>query len=299
MIALKKFRLGFIGGCLTHQPGVPYPRLFHRVLARRLEDEFGVRLEVVVSDHYGDEPRLRLASLLQEGPLDAVLLHRSSNTFFIKTAFVFVVETVDAIRYVLNPMVPRIRSQPWLKFEQTGFRDCITLWKKPRPPGSTAPPVAEVPLAELEATMTAAESGRFRLKDLSWIAGDRCGLVNWAIRDELRIVDEVHSAAAQPGLPLIVLGPGLNIGRSWVNRFAARLDAAFAAKIDQLEGGSYASLLAADPDSLSPGPLLVEHHMDRTHFNAAGHAFVADRLHPRLAPLLSQRFPACQPPSLR
>jgi hypothetical protein len=289
MSSLKKFCVGFVGGCLAHHAAVPYPRLFHRVLSRRFEEQCGVRLEVAVSDRYEEEPRVRLEALLQEGPLDAVLLHRSNHTFFMKTAMVFVVQAGDEIRYVINPMFPRIRADSWLQLEKAGFGRCTTIWKTREKPTAPAAPPAVVPLEELRAIMTAAETGRFALKDLSWIAGDWCGLVRWAIEDELRIVEEVRSKAASAGLPLMVLGPGMKIGHFWVNRFASRLDAALAAKVRQLEGVSYASVLTTEPGGLSADPLGVEHHMDRIHFNAAGHALVANRLYPLMARLVTQR----------
>lgn len=282
-----KLRLGFIGGCLTHQPGIPYARLFHRLLSKRLEDRRGIRLEAVVCDRYADEPSERLQSLLREGPLDAVLLHRSSNTFFTKTALVFVVQDPRQIRYVVHPMVLGRGSGSWLEHERSGFRRCVTLWKNGSPPGAADPPPArELPPKELADMLRAGESRPFRLNDLSWIAADRLGLVRWAIHDEARIVGEVHAVARRAGLPLLVLGPGLRIGHVWVNRFTARLDSALAAAVAPLESARYASLLTADPDRPSDVRLGVEHYMDQIHFNAAGHSLVADRLEPLLDNML-------------
>jgi hypothetical protein len=265
------------------------------VLSRRLEDRCGLRLEAVVCDCYGDEPAARLAAILKEGPLDAVLLHRSTNTFFVKTASVFVVQDPDRVRYVLHPMFPRRRSRSWLQLEAAGFRDCITLWTKPTPPGAAdPPPLREIPPGRLNAIAQTAESRRFRLNDLSWIVADRCGLVKWAIEDEVRIVKETQRVAAEHGLPLIVLGPGLKIGHRWVNRFAVRLDAALTTAIAPLAGVRYASLLQGAAGPSSAPPLDVEHYMDEIHFNAAGHALVADVLDPLLAGLL-EPTPAASP----
>jgi hypothetical protein len=296
----NKLRLGFVGGCLAHQPGIPYARLFHRVLSRRLEDRLGVRLEAVVCDRFGEEPQARLEAILRDGPLDAVLLHRSTNTFFTKTAMVFVVQDPDQARYVLHPMFPRRRARSWLELERNGFRECLALWKTRTPPGAAdPPPLHEIPADRLTALMHAAEARPFRLNDLSWIAADRCGLVAWAIQDEVRIVEQVHAVAASAGLPLFVIGPGLQVGHRWVNRFGTRLDMALARAVSPLDGAWYASLLRSEAASCSPQPLGVEHYMDAIHFNTAGHALVADHLEPLLAQAIEATPAALRQPSPR
>jgi|694.fasta_scaffold10377_8 hypothetical protein len=296
----NKLRLGFVGGCLAHQPGIPYARLFHRVLSRKLEDRFGVRLEAVVCDRYGDEPHARLEALLREGPLDAVLVHRSTNTFFTKTALVFVVPDRDHVRYVLHPMFPRRRRRSWLELERTGFRECLTLRKISTPPShADLPPPVEIPADRLASLMHTGETRPFRANDLSWIAADRCGLVAWAIQDEVRIVTQTHAVAASAGLPLIVLGPGLKIGHRWVIRFAARLDTALARAVSPLEGASYVSLLGRYATASPTPPLGVEHYMDQIHFNAAGHALVGDLIEPLLAHVIEAMPATSRLPSPR
>ena len=85
---MQELSLAFVGGCLTHQPGIPFPRLFHRVLSRRLQAHYGRQLKMVVAPRYLDDPHRRLESILEKGPVDAVVLHRSTMTFFRKTGLI-------------------------------------------------------------------------------------------------------------------------------------------------------------------------------------------------------------------
>lgn len=298
MPARKKLRLGFVGGCLAHQPGIPYARLFHRVLSRRMEDRFGIRIEAVVCDRHQDEPGERLRALVQEGPLDAVLLHRSTNTFFTKTAMVFVTPDGDYARYVLHPMLSWIRSRSWLQCERDRFRECVTLWKRRIPAGSDEPPTAcEMAQQDLESLVRNDEARRFRLKALPWIAADYCGLVEWAIQDERRIVAEVHAVARQAEVPLFVLGPGFKLGYRWVNRFSRRLDSALDQAVASMDAAAYLSLLTGGPADRAEPRIRIDHYRDHSHYNAAGHALVADLLEPLLTAVVAPSPAASVPPS--
>lgn len=293
--------LGFVGGCLTHQAGIPHPRLFHRLLARRLEDERGVRLRLVVEKEFADEPRLRVARLLRDEQPDVILLHRSTNTFFTKAMAVFV---TAGGRYVVNPFLfQRHQRRSWLDYERGGFRDCLPFWRSRRTATPNAddtttshavdPRARSVLHEELVRLDASATARGFRWRDLAWTVADWTGLVAWAIDDELRIVREAHARCMAAGRPLIVLGPGLRIGTPRANRHAARLDAAFEnwvhkappASNDQATAASpasYVSLMTGQRGSRSPGPLGVEHYRDVIHFNPAGHEHVAARLEPAL-----------------
>lgn len=290
--------LGFVGGCLTHQPGIPHPRLFHRLVAHRLEDERGVRLRLALDRDFSAEPGLRVANLLRTERPDVVVLHRSTNTFFAKAMAVFV---TDRDQYVVNPFLfRRSRSRTWLDYERDGFRGCTVLWtirgpghapetRRPETPES----IAATPTENLLRLQETSQARGFRLKDLTWIVADRSGLVEWAIEDELRIVRESHAECTAAGVPLIVLGPGLRIGMPWVKRFADRLDASLADWASTANDAAFVSLLGPLAGSRSPQSLGVEHYMDVIHFNAAGHEHVADRLEPWLNRLVS-RLPSAR-----
>ncbi len=73
-------RLGIVGGCLSHQPGIPFSRLYHQVLSRRLEDAYGVRLRPVI-DRSFDAPLDQRLAALADRQTDLVLVHvRSALT---------------------------------------------------------------------------------------------------------------------------------------------------------------------------------------------------------------------------
>jgi hypothetical protein len=303
---MNTLTLGFVGGCLTHQPGIPHPRLFHRLLARRLEDDHGVRLRFVVDKEFADEPRLRVARLLRGHQPDAIVLHRSTNTFFTKAMAVFV---TDGGRYVLNPFLfSRRQCRSWLDYERNAFRDCLTVWQprlapipkaddqaSPRESILMAAAISPEELAHLHATTNARS---FRLKDMAWAAAEWTGLLAWAIDDEERIVREVHAECQAIGASLILLGPGLRIGTPKANQHAARLDAAFskwARANRKARGGgasaaadvTYVSVIATQTEGRSPSAIGAEHYCDVVHFNPAGHEHIANRLEPEITRLLA------------
>jgi hypothetical protein len=67
-------RLGIVGGCLSHQPGIPFSRLYHQVLSRKLKDAYEVRLRPVIDRSFHAPLDQRLAALADR-QVDLVLVH--------------------------------------------------------------------------------------------------------------------------------------------------------------------------------------------------------------------------------
>jgi hypothetical protein len=73
-------RLGIVGGCLSHQHGIPFSRLYHQVLSGMLEDAYGVRLRPLI-DRSFDAPLDQRLAALADRQTDLVLVHvRSAVT---------------------------------------------------------------------------------------------------------------------------------------------------------------------------------------------------------------------------
>jgi len=71
---VRVYRLGIVGGCLSHQPGIPFTSLYHQVLSRKLKDAYGVTLRPVIDRSFDASADLRL-SALAERQADLVLVH--------------------------------------------------------------------------------------------------------------------------------------------------------------------------------------------------------------------------------
>ena len=71
---MRVYRLGIVGGCLSHQAGIPFSRLYHQVLSRQLRDAYGVTLRPVIDRSFGSPLDERLAALANR-QADLVLMH--------------------------------------------------------------------------------------------------------------------------------------------------------------------------------------------------------------------------------
>jgi hypothetical protein len=294
--------IGFAGGCITHQPGIPYPKLFHRVLMRWFDERGirGVRFSVA-QDPYR-EPSLRVARLLSNNRADLIILHRSAYTFFTKPMAVFYANN----RYILNPFLVRRRQlRSWNDYEQLGFSNCPGIpARSTQPPttpnaaatsqvcdaetrGKKAPETATQPMQGATQANTYAEKPlpSFRLKDLPWHLGEWSGLLQWAIQDELKIVHAARRHCDAAGAELIVVGPGLRIGYPWANNQVQRLDECFQAWASNKTDVTYINLLNPLAGNRSPERLSAKHYCDAVHFNMAGHEHLAARLE---SPLLKR-----------
>ncbi|MEB3355072.1 MAG: hypothetical protein VKM34_12715 [Cyanobacteriota bacterium] len=299
----EEMLIGFVGGCITHQPDIPYPQLFHRVLMRWFDEQgmSGIRFVVARDPH--QEPSLRVETLLANYKPDLIIMHRSAHTFFTKSMAVF----YAGDRYVLHPFFAKRRQEKtWTDYEKEGFSSCFSIFTHAsRPELSQANGMATSLLTPEITTQSGVQSntnkssnftlafrrmlphleGKFRKprrKDLPWILGELSGLLNWALNDELNTASKARKHCNCMGAKLIVVGPGLRIGYPWVNRHAHQLDKTFQAWAEKHKDVSYISLLRPLAGNRSPNMLSTNHYLDTIHFNSSGHLHLASRLEPAL-----------------
>ncbi|MDE0830122.1 MAG: hypothetical protein OSB03_13060 [Vicinamibacterales bacterium] len=205
-------RLGVVGGCLTHQDGIPLSKLYHRRLAASLRDEAGIRLQVRVARDFQRPYLARLESLLETHHLDGVLLNM--RVAMTNKGTLLSRNSADGIaRYSLHPFMFNSREVGWAESQSRGGRG-VTVVR--RPAGRVG---AEEHLQ--------ARSGRhifgFRVNDLNLILRHLIGLDDWAIRDEMAMLSQFARACEVHQLPFIVLGSSLLADVPQVNRLAARI----------------------------------------------------------------------------
>ncbi|MFA5206209.1 MAG: hypothetical protein WC708_17570, partial [Lentisphaeria bacterium] len=213
---MADFRLGIIGGCLSHQPGVPHSALYHRQLADRLAaGNPETRLRVRIARHFTRPAVERLKVLQEEGPLDAVLLH-VRNTVAWRTGLLVTVPSERGLRYYLHPFLLRPWKLGWAAVEERNFAGCLLVADRRIAATAPEPP----PHGDRTALMPGATRlAGIRVRDLIYGAGALFRLDAWAIRDELKNVRDVIVHCRAAALPLLVLGPTRQPGESRADRF--------------------------------------------------------------------------------
>lgn len=275
---MRDFTLGIIGGCLTHQGGIAKSELYHYRLAKNLEESAGVRLRVRIArgfDHI--EHRVRLDALVKEHRLDAVLVH-VRNYYLGKSALIVKSMTDDEFRYHLHPFLFKPWKTGWAEIAKRNFAGQSVLLRRKntvRKKGA-APQAKEV--APIEDTPADDPGGRrvlgVSLRDLFYAGGVLTGLDNWAVRDELQMLNDVRLRCDELGLPLLVLGPGRRPDDPWLDRMCKKLD-----KQLQRHSRSWSVPYCDLPDMKdSRGDQI--YMKDGWHLSASGHSYVAERLAP-------------------
>jgi hypothetical protein len=275
---VRDFNLGIIGGCLTHQPGIPKSELYHQRLAKRLEQSEGIRLRVRIARDFRQEHVLRLESLLQEHRLDAVMVHARSE-FCRKAPCLVTVHTEGEFRYYLHPFLFRPWRSGWAAVENSGFAGCRLVLRRPSPvgPATQSGPMNEQTSEDhADVVPGAVRVGGIRIRDTFYIGGVLTGLDTWAIRDELRMLEDLHTRCRELGLPLLVLGPSRRPDDYWLDRLCVKLDKRVRIATGH-RGIPYSDLMAI---SDKQGERM--YRPDGFHLTASGHAYVAEQLEPAL-----------------
>ncbi len=286
---MRDFILGIIGGCLTHQPGIPKSDLYHQRLAKRLEQANGIRLRVRIARDFTQEHMFRLDSLLKEHRLDAVMVHVRSE-FCRKAACVVTVHTEGEFRYYLHPFLFRPWRSGWAAVENAAFAGCPLILRRPSPVARKTDCESNrdsAPQDEADVVPGAIRVGGFAIRDGFYIGGVLAGLDNWAIRDELRMLEDLHNRCRELGLPLLVLGPSRRPDDYWLDRLCVKLDARLRAATKKM------ILPYADLMAVNDAKGVRMYRPDGFHLTASGHAYVADQLEQALRQIIGAAPDVC------
>jgi hypothetical protein len=261
--------------------------LYHQRLKRRLSETVRVNLKVRIARDFEKEPVVRLASLVAENSLDAVMLHVRS-AFVGKASLVTIAPTPAEFRYYLHPFLFRPWHSGWAEVQNADFAGCVMLGRRKNPVttpstggenANSAGSVAErkdwgdtVP----GATRIAGVS----IRDLFFLGGSLCGLDSWAIRDELRMLQDVRAQCEELELPLFVLGPSRRPDNFWLDRLCKKLDARLREECSK-HALPYCDLMRASDQR---GRRM--YRADGFHFTEEGHGYCAEQLAGVLEPSL-------------
>jgi len=271
---VRDFNLGILGGCLTHQPGIPKSELYHRKVARRLADAGRARLLVHIARDFEQEHCVRLEALRREYTLDAVLVHVRS-AFIRKAPLITTQVASSGVRYFLHPFLFRPWQSGWAKVENAQFADCRQLYHRKHPTQSTPIASALTPATETnpaEIVPGATRVAGIALRDLFFLGGALAGTEAWAIRDELRMLRELRTRCEELRLPLLVMGPSRRPDNFWLDRLCKRLDSRLQSQLGQWSL-PYCNL----PDANNANGTRL-YYPDGFHFTSAGHDYTAERL---------------------
>ena len=287
---MRDFSLGIIGGCLTHQRGIPKSKLYHQRLAKRLEQSAGIRMRVRIARDFRQEHVSRLESLLQEHRLDAVMVHVRSE-FCRKAACIVTVHTEGEFRYYLHPFLFRPWNSGWAAVENAGFAGCRVILRRSSPVARKTDCESNrdsAPQDEADVVPGAIRVGGFAIRDGFYIGGVLTGLDTWAIRDELRMLADLHTRCRELGLPLLVLGPSRRPDDYWLDRLCVKLDARLRSATGK-RGIPYSDLMAISDER---GERM--YRPDGFHLTASGHAYVADQLQQALRQIVGAAPEVCR-----
>lgn len=277
---MREFTLGIIGGCLTHQAGVPKSELYHQRLKHRLAEAGRAQLKVRIARDFEREHVHRLESLIQENPIDAVMVHVRS-AFVGKAALIVTTADNEEFRYYLHPFLLRPWKSGWAEVQESDFAGCTCILRRKHPLRELLKSQSEK-ASESGATdhlgdwgdvvPAATKIAGISLRDLFYLGGAFCGLDGWAIRDELRMLEDLRMRCAELGLPLFVLGPSRRPDNFWLDRLCRKLDARLR-EVCAAQSLPYSDLMRVfDEDGRRM------YRPDGFHLTVEGHAYCANQL---------------------
>jgi hypothetical protein len=272
---LREFRLGIIGGCLSHQSDISHSRLFHRQLDRMLQDGQGIRLKVAITRHFDRDYSERLGALIEEADVDGVLLHL--RVVFVAKSVLLVNRLEDGKRYYrLHPFMFKRNETGWNRSVSSVLSGAsLFASREPRPSEGRDEDPFELPTPSKKIF-------GFRLRTLNLIAGTLFGLDNWAIADELAMFARFVESCKAHRLPLFVLGPTPVTTYTSETRLWRKMNSELAFRLP--ERAAPFCLLESMTDAAGTSVL----RGDGLHLNENGHTFVAERLHQTMTPWIQQ-----------
>jgi hypothetical protein len=264
----RPFRLGIIGGCMSHQPNIPLNKLYHRQLGKKLAAEHGIHLSVAIARNFNLPYHERMARLLESEHVDGVMLHLRV-VFFEKAALFISQKNGKQRAYRLHPFL--------FRQAQTGWLD----WQKNTRPKSGGLTISDDFTDTRNADDHFAEPpparrlGGFRLREVNLAMGLLFGLTGWAIRDELAMFAQFRAACEERGVPFFVLGPTPITNFRTATAAWQRMNATLKKRTD------FPLCLLTSKSNENNETLLFN---DGLHLNETGHTYVAGRIYETMLP---------------
>jgi hypothetical protein len=274
MSDLQSFRLGIIGGCMSHQPNISINQLYHRQLAKKLAVYDGIRLSVAIAHDFNLPYHERLTRLLETGKVDGVLLHLRA-VFFEKAALLISQKNGSRRVYQLHPFLFRQSQTGWLA------------WKKSTRPQSNGLSLHDDFYDNRTADDHYAQPpparrlGGFRLREVNLASGALCGLIGWAIRDELAMFEQFRATCQEYGVPFFVMGPTPVTNFHTATYAWHRMN-------DTLQKLTSSPMCLLESSRDADNTLLLK--PDGLHLNESGHAYVAGRLYETMLPWFKENI---------
>jgi len=267
----RVFQLGIVGGCMTHQPGIPMNDLYHRQLAAMVEASTGIRIRPRIARAFGFDYAIRLNSLSSRYQLDGVLLHLRV-VIMRRSRLVVSLGGDGHQRRSLHPAL----------FNRSHDGEAVAALRAVETAGVANLVRGPDDLAEVatrhDRTLPGKRFVGLRVRDLNWAAGALVGLDRWAVEDEIRMLEDFVRACAERSLPLFVLGPTPLLGRQWQARAPRMLTGRLGEFAD--DNGLPVALIEDTHDSA--GRPLVK--SDGMHLTLEGHHYIATLLYERGMP---------------
>jgi hypothetical protein len=256
-------------------------------LKRRLSETVRVNLKVRIARDFEKEPVVRLASLVAENSLDVVMLHVRS-AFVGKASLITIAPTPAEFRYYLHPFLFRSWHSGWAEVQNADFSGCVMLARRKNPVttpssgGKNANSPASVAVRKDwgDTVPGATRIAGVSIRDLFFLGGSLCGLDAWAIRDELRMLEDIRAQCEELELPLFVLGPSRRPDNFWLDRLCKKLDARLREECSK-HALPYCDLMRASDER---GRRM--YRADGFHFTEEGHGYCAEQLAGVLEPSL-------------
>jgi hypothetical protein len=275
MADLRDFRLGIIGGCLSHQSDIPHSVLFHRQLDRRLQAGEGIRLKVAITRHFDRDYSERLGALIEEADVDGVLLHL--RVIFVGRSVLLVNQLENGKRYYrMHPFMFRRNETGWNRVVSSASRGS-TLFAS-REPQKSKDSIED----PFELPSPSKNFFGFRLRTLNLLAGTLFGLDNWAMADEFAMFDRFVESCKVHGKPFFVMGPTPIATYNGETRLWQKMNWEISVRLPKKDVPF--CLLENLTDEAGTSVL----RGDGLHLNENGHSLVAERLQQTMTPWIKQ-----------
>ena len=255
---MTDFRLGIIGGCMSHQRDTPFNALYHRRLAQLLAADPGVRLRTRIVRAFSRPYTERLDQLLAGPPIDAVMVHIRVS-LVMQSGLLMTRYEHGRPRPSFNPALFRRGHARLIPATPVEGR------REPDAYGDTD--------GDQDMPMPGRRIAGFRLRNLTYLLGTLVGLDRWAIEEDMLGLDAIVRACEDRGVPLIVLGPTPASYSYWSERVVRRTNAAIRRRLT----GTGVPFALIDGLRDADGRPLTR--VDGLHLTPAGHRNVAERLY--------------------
>ena len=269
---MQFIKIAVLGGCLSHQPGIPRSKLYTSIVRGKLREGRVADAQFEIAKHFEEDYLDRLELLLGQTKPDVVLVHVRSLIVHSSSLLEAVPSETQTTYYLHPALIYRWRSKKELSEQRPFYSKFPILVRRHTTLTLTSTLGDESVTPSGTLGYVALDYKQRFLRTFVRAIASLIGMSSWAVNNEVSQVEALIEKCKKLKVPLLVMGPSRWLNCFWCDHTCQKMNKQLK-RLLGLRGIPYIEI--QDSSDQEGNEIYLA---DRVHLNERGHLYVADKV---------------------